>query len=296
MIVYRSSKRQLLSVGAFLSILVIYYGGKSILTTIQRNKYRPDSLAIHLILNKYFHKPAFGLPLNLTNPYKYDYSEYGQSIYVDEIFDGKENGTYIECGAGDGETYSNSLFFEIRRKWTGVLIEAGRKNYDLLKMKKRKAILINAALGNKTELVKFIEAGFTGGIDKNMEKSHKKWIFQNFPYNLTNSKQLIQSFRFIDIIEAVGMKVVDYLILDVEGSEITILETIPLSLYVINIIQVEFLVKMDVEKTSRKLDKIKDIILSTNLYIYFDIIKNTDALFIRKDIFYDFEKRSTKPL
>jgi hypothetical protein len=33
----------------------------------------------------------------------------------------------VECGAGDGETLSNTLFMERKLKWQGVLIEADRK-------------------------------------------------------------------------------------------------------------------------------------------------------------------------
>ena len=36
----------------------------------------------------------------------------------------QENGLFIECGALDGETRSNSLFLEMQNDWRGILIEA----------------------------------------------------------------------------------------------------------------------------------------------------------------------------
>ena len=36
----------------------------------------------------------------------------------------QRRGFFIECGALDGETRSNSLFLEMVNEWTGILIEA----------------------------------------------------------------------------------------------------------------------------------------------------------------------------
>ena len=52
----------------------------------------------------------------------------------------------MECGAFDGETSSNSLFFEKTRKWNGLLIEADPAHYRTLKSKNRKAYLTNVGL------------------------------------------------------------------------------------------------------------------------------------------------------
>ncbi len=42
----------------------------------------------------------------------------GQSRAVDKVLQQRENGFFIECGAGTGEQLSNSLFFEKSRGWT----------------------------------------------------------------------------------------------------------------------------------------------------------------------------------
>jgi hypothetical protein len=44
----------------------------------------------------------------------------------DQIFRGKimgEKGFFIEAGAYDGEIYSNSLLFELKKGWNGLLVE-----------------------------------------------------------------------------------------------------------------------------------------------------------------------------
>lgn len=41
-------------------------------------------------------------------------------------------GTYIEMGALDGKTFSNSFVFNRARQWQGVLVELMTRNYELL--------------------------------------------------------------------------------------------------------------------------------------------------------------------
>ena len=42
----------------------------------------------------------------------------------------KRNGFVVECGASDGETYSNSLFFEVERNWKGTKEQEQKKLND----------------------------------------------------------------------------------------------------------------------------------------------------------------------
>lgn len=49
--------------------------------------------------------------------------ESGQAVVVDRILKGQRGGFFIEAGAFDGEYLSNTLFFELNRNWTGLLVE-----------------------------------------------------------------------------------------------------------------------------------------------------------------------------
>ena len=61
---------------------------------------------------------------------------------VDELYKGKKtNGFFLEAGASDGETISNSLFFEIHRNWTGLLVEPNPDLYEILSTRNRKVTL-----------------------------------------------------------------------------------------------------------------------------------------------------------
>lgn len=60
---------------------------------------------------------------------------------VDNILQQRRNGFFIECGAYDGEIFSNTLFFEMQRNWTGLLVEANKNAFQNLKSKHRKVVV-----------------------------------------------------------------------------------------------------------------------------------------------------------
>lgn len=71
--------------------------------------------------------------------------QYRQPQIIDELLGGKENGFFIECGAYDGEDMSNTLYLEMKRNWTGLLIEANPRIFQSLEKKNRKAQLLKAS-------------------------------------------------------------------------------------------------------------------------------------------------------
>ena len=75
------------------------------------------------IINKVYLDPPS------EKPYSFDVNppilngQTGVPKIIDTLLGGKQNGFYIESGALDGEYLSNSLFFELKRNFTGLLIE-----------------------------------------------------------------------------------------------------------------------------------------------------------------------------
>ena len=64
-----------------------------------------------------------GIPDHLVSA-KERQSEYQQDKFLDQfIFKGLKNGFFIEAGADDFMLSSNSLYFEEKYNWTGLLVE-----------------------------------------------------------------------------------------------------------------------------------------------------------------------------
>jgi hypothetical protein len=66
--------------------------------------------------------PLKPVPRLLHEPERKFYSASGQDEEVDKLLNEKRNGFFIEAGAYDGEYHSNTLFFEMSRNWTGLLV------------------------------------------------------------------------------------------------------------------------------------------------------------------------------
>ena len=77
-----------------------------------------------------------------------------------------EKHVFLEAGAFDVELLSNSLLLEMKKGWTGVLIEPNPVAFDMLLTKNRKAWSINTCLSRKPfpEIIPFDLDGLTGGI------------------------------------------------------------------------------------------------------------------------------------
>ena len=92
--------------------------------------------------------------------------QFGQVSKVDNILKAPKAGFYIEAGASGGEHLSNTLWFEIHRKWTGLLVEPNPDFVQTLKQRNRNAWILPHCLSTTTKsvLVDFDAHNFNGGI------------------------------------------------------------------------------------------------------------------------------------
>ena len=62
----------------------------------------------------------------------------------------QSGGFYVECGALDGEFYSNSLPFETKHNWTGLLVEPDPRHTKELLNRNRRAWVSATCLSPNT--------------------------------------------------------------------------------------------------------------------------------------------------
>ena len=208
-------------------------------------------------------------PYNLTHPHQVDYSQVGQSRFVDDMLGHKQGGFYVECGAATGEHLSNSLFFEKSRNWSGILVEANPNMYSTLLSKQRKTYSINACLSltSVPRVINFKPVGLLGGIDGAMDDTHLRGIKDTHAYT---HDVAVQCFPLHSIMEALGRSHITYLSLDVEGPELDILRTIPWDRLRIDVMGVEYTMwdghNVNTTGSKRKLSRIREYIKATGLY------------------------------
>ena len=207
--------------------------------------------------------------LSLREPSTVDPSQVGQAIFVDNLLNHKTGGFFVECGAANGETFSNSLYLERFKSWTGLLVEANPVYFKEILRTNRKVFSINSCLStiNKTQKVEFKPAGLFGGLEPNMDDTHMKAI-HNHPKGYETIH--VQCFTLASVLLSIKQTHVDYFSLDVEGAEIEILHTIPWDRIYIDIISVEYRSSdgrsIDQEKTKEKLMKVRQLFKQIGLY------------------------------
>jgi hypothetical protein len=83
-------------------------------------------------------------------------------LKLDKIFNSKEKGFYIELGAFDGLSQSNTAFFEFYRKWSGILIEPSKKSYELCKINRPNSETYNLCCVSNEYKDDMIKGDFNG--------------------------------------------------------------------------------------------------------------------------------------
>ncbi|XP_045107887.1 uncharacterized protein LOC123502728 isoform X1 [Portunus trituberculatus] len=189
-----------------------------------------DSRLIQRIRAKYLFPPS-------TQPYSLSSSNsdpsMGQSKQIRLILGDKvnEGGFFVECGALDGETRSNTLVFEKMYGWRGVLIEGDPKNFELVRKKNRRAWAVNGCLSTSPyPNVVMFKQSFNVGKISNLETGQKKTGYAE-----------VQCLPLYSILLALNTTTVDYFSLDVEGAEMGVLKTIPWDKVDIKTLSVEFI-------------------------------------------------------
>ena len=147
-----------------------------------------------------------------------------------------DNGFYVELGANDGINQSNSLFFELKRNWCGILIEPSPHNFLLCREQRssRNHIFCNACVSfdYKDKYVDIQCADLMSisenlNLDLNDKESHIRT-----GKNYLKKTETVFSFGAIAatlnslLKKANAPKVIDFISLDVEGAELEVLNGI----------------------------------------------------------------------
>jgi FkbM family methyltransferase len=139
-----------------------------------------------------------------------------------KYFDGIKKGFFIEAGANDGLTQSNTAFFEQQMQWTGILVEPIFEQFQAcVRNRHHNTIIVNKALGEhdnqKIELIHTPECNglmsTVAGI--NTEADHLKKAGEPGVKQICYSIKLdTLIFHYLPINQQI-----DLLSLDVEGYE-----------------------------------------------------------------------------
>jgi FkbM family methyltransferase len=200
-------------------------------------------------------------------------SQFGQDEHViNTIYKGKRSGFFIEAGACDGLRDSNSLILERDYHWRGICVEPNPTLFSRL-VNNRKCFCFQKALYNENDLtLEFIDTsllpnyGWGSLVATNCHESI-----------LSCPRVSVVTMRLDTLLDQIcAPNFIEYLSLDTEGSELTILKSFNFDKYKFGYITVEH---NYIEENRRS---IRELLQSKGYKLYRENVVDDD--FILNDI------------
>jgi FkbM family methyltransferase len=195
--------------------------------------------------------------------YKFDiksYSQYKQEEFVLNYFNDKKDGVFIELGGLDGIRHSNTFLLETKYNWNGLIIEPSPSLYKELKIN-RNVCTENILVGDtKQENIEFLyieDKTKCIGLQGVVENYHPQHLNRAMRELNNKSYEIIKMdmVTLQQLCDKHNISKVDYLSLDVEGSELKVLKGIDFAKLDIKLIGVEINYKSDEAKIYDILNK-----------------------------------------
>jgi FkbM family methyltransferase len=172
------------------------------------------------------------------------YAQCGQDVFLDEdVFFGRKGGAFIDIGANDGVSLSNTYFFEKTRGWTGICIEPQPDKFASLQ-KERTSLCIQGCVTDSPGTAEFLAvsgaAEMLSGLCSKYDPRHRARIDREVREAGAETAVIkVPCFTFAQIIEKGALRRIDYLSIDTEGGELDILKTIDFDAVAIEALSVE---------------------------------------------------------
>ena len=188
--------------------------------------HQEDPMLIEIIQKEYLSPP----PMNQKTMERKRRGN-GQDRMLDQRYfhERKKGGFFVEAGAFDGDTDSNTVYFEQEHQWSGLLIEPVPGIYSAMKDKHRTAWTVQTCLSSSQhpETILFSLTRGTNGTMKggSVEGQSETTRMQCLP--------------LYSLLLSLGNPTIDLLSLDIEGPEYEVLFTLPWDKVDIRAISVE---------------------------------------------------------
>lgn len=189
-------------------------------------------------------------------------SQAGQDSWVfGEAFNEKRNGFFLDLGAHDGIYLSNTFLLERRYGWNGICVEANPDSFKKLSHN-RNAVCVNVCLYSTEGSISFAKRGVLGGIvSPDMENKD--------PGHQTGEVITMETKTLESVLsENNAPQEIDYLSIDIEGSEERVLAGFDFNTYRFKCITIE------------RPSELLRTILKNNAYILIKEIPGLDCFYV----------------
>ncbi|XP_066956178.1 protein Star-like isoform X3 [Macrobrachium rosenbergii] len=254
------------------------------------------------VIKEKFLIPPSTLPYNLSPPAEtkryYPSSNASSFHFIDYnvkyFFGDQKTGIFLDSGALEGDIFSNSLWLEKERGWTGILVEVDPNNFRHLVLKRRKSWLSNTCIARgpypQQVTFEFLEGPPDHGL---------LWVYRSNSRSIDSpffgggdhwSKTANKTYRVMQCLPlasyflALNVKTLDFLSLDIQGFEADILRSIPYDKVKVRVMAVEYYyVEDDGRLSMSKVDPKLVRFMESKGYVLVDFDPEGNYIFALKD-------------
>lgn len=173
------------------------------------------------------------------------YAEYGEDSIVNCYLHYKRNGFYVDVGAFHPKRLSSTYYFYKNQKWRGIIIEPNPVNCELFRKKRGRDIVVNQGASIQEAVLKYYM----------FEDASQNTFSEEFKNDRVAEKMEVTESREIKVSplsEIIAKNIpsgvsVDYMNVDVEGLDLTVLQSNDWEKYRPKVITVED-ISFDIER------------------------------------------------
>ncbi len=178
--------------------------------------------------------------LHAWGAFRGSYSQSGQDRWVLSELMGKRDGFFLDIGAFDGKSFSNTYLLEKKFGWHGICVEPSDASFRRLQ-KTRTCICDHSLLWKEETDVEFIDAGEYGGVASELSEPYLRLMERCL--GVSRSSRIPVKRRTSTVADVLRRHAapacIDYLSIDTQGSEYEILQGFPFAVHHVRTLTVE---------------------------------------------------------
>lgn len=196
-------------------------------------------------------------------------SQLFQDLLVLWVLKNKKFGFFVEFGATNGIDLSNTWILEKKYSWAGILAEPAKQWHHELRSNRNCQIDTDCVYSSSGQELTFLECAELSTINACAKEDAHLRQGISYPVKTVSLVDLLQRYN--------SPQEIDYLSIDTEGSEFTILESFDWSQYRFNVITVE-------HNFTENRNKIMNLLKSHGYINLFSSLSNVDDWYIHPSI------------
>ena len=164
------------------------------------------------------------------------YSQWGEDLEIEKFFNNQKNGSYLDIGCYHPFLFSNTYLL-FNKGWSGTNIDMNPTSIDLFNIARPEDTNICTAVSDETKEIKmYFDDPFSPAntIDEDFYNLSKKTFFKD------NQKKTVNTLKFDEIIKLSNLdNKIDFINIDLEGSDFRILKQINFNKLQVKLMSVE---------------------------------------------------------